>query len=247
MAPQVDLVITFRAIHKQTLSKLQTRDSAQRAEQQYNRLIETLSYAGLHAVGRRGESLGHLLVLVHCPETLLQSLIQREKQSDFLSGLPTTPTLTQGTEDVTVSSADRLRLVHAYITSIPSDGGLGVIPASKEWDLVESVMCLHDRQFNDQWIHAWTTRNYGSVSEEKIRDHVRPRSLIIEHPLIVLSSAIPFHCIFPSCTHTPMLFTFPPPSELSSTSLGNRIRPYIPPFFSFGPLSMSSTGGPESV
>lgn len=75
----VDLVITFRASHKTSLSKQQTREDAKKAEQQYSRLLETLTYAGLDAVGRRGESLGHLLVFVKCPDSLLQTLVRRER------------------------------------------------------------------------------------------------------------------------------------------------------------------------
>ncbi|KAJ7599368.1 calcium-activated chloride channel-domain-containing protein [Mycena floridula] len=169
MSVDVDLVITFRASHKITLSKQQTREDAQKAEKQYSHLLEILSYAGLQCVGRRGESLGHLLIFIKCPEKLLQSLVRRERQSDFLSGLPTAPVKSEA--DVhPPSPADRLRLVHGYITSIPSDGGLGITPGTKEWDLVESVMCLHDREFNEQWIHAWTHSKVASVSETRIRE-----------------------------------------------------------------------------
>ena len=63
MKPHVDLVITFRASSKSS-SKYQTQKDIIKAEKQYTRLLETLSNAGLKAVGRRGESLGHLLVFV---------------------------------------------------------------------------------------------------------------------------------------------------------------------------------------
>lgn len=79
MAPEVDLVITFRSSQKTSLSKQQTREDAKRAEEQYSRLLQTLSYAGLRAVGRRGESLGHILVFVKCPDDLVQSLVKRER------------------------------------------------------------------------------------------------------------------------------------------------------------------------
>ncbi|GAW00708.1 DUF590-domain-containing protein [Lentinula edodes] len=165
----VDFVISFRASKKTSISKKQTKDEARKAEIQYSRLLETLSYGGLKAVGRRGDSLGHLLVFVSCPDKLVQNLIIRERQSDFLSGLPVTP-ITNGNESMPLAPSDRLRLVHAYITSIPSDGGLGVTPGSPEWDLVESIFCLHDKSFNEQWIHAWTTSKIASVSDGRIRD-----------------------------------------------------------------------------
>ncbi|KAG5652528.1 hypothetical protein H0H81_004685 [Sphagnurus paluster] len=155
MPPEVDLVITFRATKKTSLSKQQIREDSRKAEQEYSRLIETLNYAGLRAVGRRGESLGHLLV-----------------HSDFLSGLPTTPLAGRG-DSISLTPADRIRLVHAYVTSIPSDGGLGIIPSSPDWDLVESVMTLHDREFNEAWNRNWTLREIASVELEKIRGQAR--------------------------------------------------------------------------
>jgi anoctamin-10 len=78
MQPQVDLVITFRASSKSS-SKQQIQKEVLKAETQYSRLVQTLSNAGLKAVGRRGESLGHLLVFVKCPDPLLAELVKRER------------------------------------------------------------------------------------------------------------------------------------------------------------------------
>ncbi|KAF8211006.1 calcium-activated chloride channel-domain-containing protein [Mycena galopus ATCC 62051] len=170
MLPEVDLVIAFRASRKTSLLKRQALEDARKAEEQYGRLIKTLSSAGLRAVARRGEALGHLLVFVTCPTNHVHTLIQRERHSDFLSGLPTTPVQREEEEDHPLAPADRIRLVHAFITSMPSDGGLGICPDAPEWDLVESVMCLHDRAFNERWIHAWTTSRYVSVKQENLRE-----------------------------------------------------------------------------
>ncbi|KAJ7691956.1 calcium-activated chloride channel-domain-containing protein [Mycena rosella] len=169
MLPEVDLVIAFRASRKTSVLKRHAVEDARKAEEQYTRLIKALSSAGLRAVGRRGESLGHLLVFVSCPQSLIQTLIQRERHSDFLSGLPTTPAK-RDDESQPLSPADRIRLVHAYITSTPADGGLGISPDSAQWDLVESVMALHDREFNERWIHAWTTNRFISVKQEHLRE-----------------------------------------------------------------------------
>ncbi|KAF8074650.1 calcium-activated chloride channel-domain-containing protein [Lyophyllum atratum] len=169
MSPEVDLVITFRATRKTSLSKQQIREDSRKAEQQYSRLIDTLRYGGLRAVGRRGESLGHLLVFVSCPKSHVVNLAKRERHSDFLSGLPTTP-LGPEADPISLSPADRIRLVHAYVSSIPADGGLGITPGSSEWDLVESVMTLHDREFNERWTRSWTPRQIASVQLEKIRE-----------------------------------------------------------------------------
>lgn len=79
MLPDVDLVIAFRASRKTTVRKQQALQDARKAEEQYARLIKALSSVGLRAVGRRGESLGHLLVFVSCPTDLVQTLIHRER------------------------------------------------------------------------------------------------------------------------------------------------------------------------
>ncbi|KAJ7654605.1 calcium-activated chloride channel-domain-containing protein [Mycena polygramma] len=169
MLPEVDLVIAFRATRKTSVLKRHALEDARKAEEQYGRLIKTLSSAGLRAVGRRGEALGHLLVFVSCPSNHVRTLIKRERHSDFLSGLPTTP-VNREEEAQPLSPADRIRLVHAYITSMPADGGLGISPDAPEWDLVESVLALHDREFNERWIHAWTTSRFVSVKQERLRE-----------------------------------------------------------------------------
>ncbi|KAJ7753904.1 calcium-activated chloride channel-domain-containing protein [Mycena maculata] len=169
--PQVDLVIVFRASPTSSVRKEQELEDARKAEEQYARLIKTLSSAGLRAVGRSGESLGHLLVFVSCPKTRVHALIKRERHSDFLSGLPTIPMQSQE-QAQPLSPADHTRLVHAFITSTTADGGLGISPdsAESEWDLVESVMALHDRKFNEHWIHTWTTSRHISVKQEHLRE-----------------------------------------------------------------------------
>jgi len=144
-----------------------------------------------------------------------------------------------------LSPADRIRLVHAYITSTPQDGGLGIVPGCNEWDLVQSVMALHDHDFNEHWIRLWTRHRIASVQLEKIRDQVY--LLPSNRDCVVLiftsvSSVIQSLCTFFSSqrTHVPLS------SQLSwascSTSLGPLTRRCIPRSFSYG-LSCSWSGG----
>ncbi|KAL0955278.1 hypothetical protein HGRIS_004168 [Hohenbuehelia grisea] len=152
MTSEVDVVISFRAFPRHSLSKQQTREEARKAEQQYSRLIDTLTYSGLRAVGRRGETLGHILVFVTCPDKTLKTLRAREGFNEQLA------------------PADRLRLIYEYITATPRDGGLGIVPGSTEWNLVESVMLLHDKKFNETWIFSFKTRSAVSGQLRTIRD-----------------------------------------------------------------------------
>lgn len=74
--------------------------------------------------------------------------------SDFLHGLstplPASPT-------VLPRASERLRLVYSYVTDAPDDGGLGINPENGSWSRIESIMTLHDPEFNNRWIRALTT------------------------------------------------------------------------------------------
>lgn len=165
----VDLVILFNA-YKHTQSKQEAAENALDAEKQYSNLLGKLNTNGFNATGRKGDSLGKLLVLVSAQDSLIQTLITRERHSDFLHGLPTTQL--PSANDVQLSPADRIRILHTFITALPSDGGLGVIPGSDEWSRVESVMVLHDQEFNKLWLQSWTARSTVSVLPLGIKDHV---------------------------------------------------------------------------
>jgi hypothetical protein len=94
------------------------------------------------------------------------------RHEDFLSGLPVTPVSADSIIEP-LSPADRIRLVHAYISSSPNDGGLGISPGTSEWDLVESITPLHDRHFNDAWVRGWKPYQLGAVHLNRIREQVR--------------------------------------------------------------------------
>ncbi|KAI0675957.1 DUF590-domain-containing protein [Trametes maxima] len=216
MAPQVDLVLIFRSSPGKVLSKPQARENARQAAQQYTRLLEVLKNGRLHAVGKRGEKEGQLLVLVHCPQSTLTRLVQRERYSDFLCGLPTTnPTGTRDLNEEPLSAADRLRLVHTYVTSTPADGGLGVAPGSSSWDRVESVMVLHDHTFNEAWIRAWTTRQLGFVKFNKIREQFGEAVALYFHFLSFYTK----HLLFISAVGVLFYFLALPYSTLYSSIL----------------------------
>jgi len=122
-------------------------------------------------VGKRGEREGQILVLISCPASLLKRLAQRERHSDFLSGLPAqNPLLGEDLDSTPMCPADHLRLLHSYVTATKGDGGLGVSPLSEEWDRVESAMALHDHLFNETWIRSWTSRQLLSVDFTKVKE-----------------------------------------------------------------------------
>lgn len=79
-------------------------------------------------------------------------------------------------KNVSLSDADRLRLVHDYITWTTADGGLAIVSGTEEWNCVTDIMAIHDQEFNERWLKAWTSRGIGSgsVDLDKVKDHVSP-------------------------------------------------------------------------
>ena len=78
MPPHVDLVILFSA-GVPSINKAQAKENIQQAEEQYTRLLNLLKTSGLHAVGKRGEKLGDLMILVKCPQQKLDALARAER------------------------------------------------------------------------------------------------------------------------------------------------------------------------
>jgi hypothetical protein len=78
MPPHVDLVILF-STGVSVINKAQARENIQQAEEQYTRLLDLLKTSGLHAVGKRGEKLGELMILVNCPQQKLNTLAKAER------------------------------------------------------------------------------------------------------------------------------------------------------------------------
>lgn len=102
------------------------------------------------------------------------SLTAFNRYSDFLHGLSTTnlASVADTSASENLAPADRLRLIHGFVTSTRQDGGLGIISDLPEWNRVESVMALHDHDFNHQWIRSWTTSRVNEAQLDKIRDQV---------------------------------------------------------------------------
>ena len=176
MHAPVDLVLTFKGT-SHPHSKKQASEEVQSAVEEYTRLINTLTSAGLKATGRRGSGQGQLMIIIWTPPRKLAQLFEKQRHADFLLGLPSS--LPGHSRDFTVSPlshADRLRLVHDYVTSLKADGGLAIIPGVSQWPRVESILALHDPDFNHSWINAWTRQrigfNVGFTELNKIRDEV---------------------------------------------------------------------------
>jgi hypothetical protein len=96
------------------------------------------------------------------------------RDSNFIHGLPVHNLDSIAAGNVNLSDADRIRLVHDYITWTTTDGGLGVVPGTDQWSRVTNIMAIHDQEFNERWLKAWSSKGIGtgSVDLDKIKDHV---------------------------------------------------------------------------
>jgi len=95
-----------------------------------------------------------------------------QRDSNFIYGLPVNNLDSIATRNISLTDADRIRLVHDYITWTVADGGLAVVPRTKQWSRVTDIMTIHDQEFNERWLKAWSTHGVGSVDLDKIKDHV---------------------------------------------------------------------------
>jgi len=78
MPPHLDLIVLFFA-GVSSINKAQVKENIQEAEAQYTRLLNLLKTSGLHAVGKRGEKLGDLMILVKSPQQKLDPLARTER------------------------------------------------------------------------------------------------------------------------------------------------------------------------
>ena len=170
MPPTVDLAIIFRSSAK---SKAEASDAAA----EYKRLLAALSSGGLKAVGKKGTGDNEILVFVWCPQPKIEQLAEQERRADFVHGVAraSIPSLESTDNPSAVTPAERIRLVHTYITSPRVDNGLGIAPGASDWTRIESIMALQDRDFNHTWLSDWTRKQVGfsiPIEElDKIRDN----------------------------------------------------------------------------
>ncbi|KAG8790483.1 hypothetical protein FRC12_011757 [Ceratobasidium sp. 428] len=170
MSPTIDLAIVFR-------SGVKSKPEASDAAEEYNRLLKVLASGELKATGKKGATDDELLVLVWCPQSKLEQLAEHERRTDFVHGVARAklPSLASTGDPNAVTPAERIRLVHTFITSPTLDGGLGIAPGASYWTRIKSVMALQDRDFNHTWLSDWTRKQVGfsiPIAElDKIRDN----------------------------------------------------------------------------
>jgi anoctamin-10 len=85
-------------------------------------------------------------------------------------------------------------LIHSHLTATLSEGGLGLVPQSKDWSRLDSILALHDTKFNDAWMHSWTREQKGFglsfAALEKMKDQVRTGIALTTSTKHVIDSAV---------------------------------------------------------
>ncbi|ORY86788.1 calcium-activated chloride channel-domain-containing protein [Protomyces lactucae-debilis] len=143
---KVDHVVLFKTDEKDLAG------SAKDLEQ----LVKRIDQVGLRVQVREGAEPGDLLVFVKCPEQRLHKEHFNARTNDWLAAVRLDVPKRDETEAVTES--ERLRLVHLILTAPVEEGGAGITPKLGAWRRVEAIFPLHNQEFENRWLHQWSTR-----------------------------------------------------------------------------------------
>ncbi|KAF9200829.1 hypothetical protein BGZ49_008935 [Haplosporangium sp. Z 27] len=176
-----DLVIVFKYTHPtgKGVPMPEKEDLELKTLEAYDDILRKLTDAGLQ-YETRPSGKDTVLIFVLCPWATLKREVVRNSVHDWLTGVKVADTAE--TEELLkpvkeqdhsldeVTDQVRIRLIHDLIISDPCEGGAGIYPGENPF--VESVMPLHDWQFNKSWITSWSTRWVVSHNDLcRIRDH----------------------------------------------------------------------------
>ncbi|CAG8548784.1 11570_t:CDS:2 [Diversispora eburnea] len=154
-----DYVIVVRTKVFSKLSPVEKEEHKTKVEQTCRKLLKRLSKAGLNYEARRGAD-DLIFIFVLCPLERLKQEVERSRINDWLAGVRLRDT-DDHADSETLNDAERLRLVYDIITNSPhekDEKGAGIIPGFKDFDLVESILPLHDHKYNEEWIKTWSTK-----------------------------------------------------------------------------------------
>ena len=70
---------------------------------------------------------------------------------------------------ISPSDADRVRLVHKYITSADR---LAISPGIAQWSRVTDIIAIHDQELDEKWLRERSSLGIGPLDLDKIKDHV---------------------------------------------------------------------------
>ncbi|RHZ67771.1 hypothetical protein Glove_299g21 [Diversispora epigaea] len=151
-----DYVIVVRTKVFSKLSPVEKEEHKTKVEQTCRKLLKRLSQVGLNYEARRGAD-DLIFIFVLCPLARIKQEVERSRVNDWLVGVRLRDTDDHDHSE-TLTDAERLRLVYDIITNPPHEGGAGINPGFKDFELVESFLPLHDHKYNEEWIKTWSTK-----------------------------------------------------------------------------------------
>lgn len=130
-----------------------------KAEAQLQGLLGLLAKAGLLVQVRPDADVESILVFVKCPRQRLNAEVYKSRSHDWLCGIRVAvPQVGESIEDTPVTDSERLRLVFLIITGPVQEGCAGITPQFGQWDNVQCIFPLHNRDFDSAWIKRWSTK-----------------------------------------------------------------------------------------
>ncbi|KAI8376171.1 calcium-activated chloride channel-domain-containing protein [Radiomyces spectabilis] len=156
----IDYVIVFHFPTKpaegQSREQLETK-----VTQALQSLTSKLTKVNLRFQVRPGQIKGQLLILVSCPVDSLEEACRRERVRDILLGIRVNEVESEEDSQAQpqeLTEGERLRIIYDILTGPESEGGANISPMLDNY--VQSIMTLHDDDFNKHWIHLWTKKWY---------------------------------------------------------------------------------------
>ncbi|KAG9306899.1 hypothetical protein G9A89_002568 [Geosiphon pyriformis] len=122
-------------------------------------VLKNLENVGLECELSRSQE-DMIFIFVLCSAERLKKEVYRARVHDWLKGVRIRDIDDDNVSgsDVSLNEAERLRLVHDIITRSTNDDGAGIYPRLGDFELVTSLLPIHDRDYNQNWIKSWSTK-----------------------------------------------------------------------------------------
>ncbi|CAG8463169.1 14408_t:CDS:2 [Ambispora leptoticha] len=122
-------------------------------------VLANLEKAGLDCELRRSKE-DMIFIFVLCSAERLKQEIYRSRVHDWLTGVRIRD-IEDGHDsesDILLTEGERLRLVYDVITRSIKENGAGINPGLGEFKLVNSLLPIHNKEYNQTWIKSWSMK-----------------------------------------------------------------------------------------
>ncbi|CAG8670242.1 9449_t:CDS:2 [Funneliformis caledonium] len=153
-----DYIILIKTVSLKNFTPADKEVHKKKLEKTCRTVLTRLQQAGLRAEIRRGSD-NFIFVFVICELQRLNREVEISRIYDWFAGVRKRDIQDDEEEsNEPLSDSERLRLVYEIITNPPQEGGAGINPGLGDFDFVESILPLHDDEYNEDWIKTWSTK-----------------------------------------------------------------------------------------